>query len=309
MTKPLVSTKYRWRTRVTRRRVPLGLTLQCFATSHSSSFVVRFQRISIVGSSVVVSQLLREASLSTSCVALQGDDIDLCQGESNHKCVRGECIRDTCSNHQQSCMPFLIESNKNKDASREHQCREIPINYIYVGTTFSFVWAWFMIRKEGRFLETRNLERNLVLRVRQDVTKNTITLRTWGIERCSRCSRDWVDRASVCLGCSRNWANRASACSRCSRDWANWAIKRSLVYICFELDTFLKSCSIHLNYLVIAFIAKAYVISYCPRTIVPWQTSPLDQTQVILIPWKEGDLTLNVKETFVQKEFMRIWAI
>ena len=124
---------------ITSERVPFDLTLQCFATSHSSSFVVRFRRISIVESNVVVSKLLREASLSISCVALQGVDIDLCQEESSHKCVRGECIRDTCSNHRQFCMPFLGGNNENKDASRGHRYQEISISYTYVGTTFSFV--------------------------------------------------------------------------------------------------------------------------------------------------------------------------
>ena len=36
------------------------------------------------------------------------------------------------------------------------------------------------------------------------------------------------------------------------------------MYINFELDIISKSCSIHLNYLVIAFIVEAYVISYWP---------------------------------------------
>ena len=50
------------------------------------------------------------------------------------------------------------------------------------------------------------------------------------------------------------------------------------MYIIFELDTFFESCSTHFNYLVIAFIVKAYVISYWfSRTIVSWQTSPLNQ--------------------------------
>ena len=52
-----------------------------------------------------------------------------------------------------------------------------------------------------------------------------------------------------------------------------------------------KTCSTHLNYLVIAFIVEAYVISYWFSHDCPWQTSLLEQTQVILLPWIGSDLT------------------
>ena len=168
--KPLASTECRWWALMIKRHAPLDLTLQCFAASHSSSFVARFQQISIVESSVVASQSLREASLLVSCVALQDVDIDLCRERPNYKYGRDECIRGTCPNHRRSCMPFLGENSESRDASQEHRYQELPISYTYVETTFSFVWAWFMIRKERRFLETRKFEEkpNVTSTLRRD---------------------------------------------------------------------------------------------------------------------------------------------
>ena len=61
------------------------------------------------------------------------------------------------------------------------------------------------------------------------------------------------------ISIDRRWSTRSRAAinvDHVDQGWKN-------VYINLELDTLLKSCSIHLNYLVIVFIAKAYVISYC----------------------------------------------
>ena len=79
---------------------------------------------------------------------------------------------------------------------------------------------------------------------------------------------------------------------------------RFIVYIGFELDTFLKLCSTHLSYLVIAFIVEAYVISYwlsydCSLT----NFFNKSKTQVILISWKKGDLTtLNTLRMFISRQ-------
>ena len=203
---------------MTKGHVLLDLTLQCFAVLHSSSFVVRFRQISIVESSIVVLRLLREVLSLTSCVALRGDDIDWCQGESSHKYSSDEYIPSTYSSCQRFCMSFSSENNENKGALRGRQHRGLPKDYIDVETTFSFVWAWSMVRKEGWFLETRNLERDLVLRARQGVTRATMALRTYGIGQVLKVLKGLSKLSKECSRCSKDWANWAKKCSRCSRD-------------------------------------------------------------------------------------------
>ena len=122
---PLVPTRYRWWALAARKHALLGLTLQCFAAPHPPSFAARFRR------------------------TLRADGNGWCRGEPGRKCSQDGRIPDTCPNHRQSCMLFPGENSGNKDASRGHRYQVLPTNYTYVGTTFSFVWAWPMIRKEG----------------------------------------------------------------------------------------------------------------------------------------------------------------
>ena len=74
------------------------------------------------------------------------------------------------------------------------------------------------------------------------------------------------------------------------------------MYINFELDALLTSCSTHFNYLVIALIVEAYVISYYSSYDCPWQTSPLEQNSNYFVTL-EGDLTtLNTLRMFTSKQ-------
>ena len=200
---PLVSTKCRWWTLMAKEHALLNLTLQCFVASHSSSFVARFRRTPIVEPSDVASRLLRGVLLSISYVALQVDDIDWCQGEPSRKCSQDERISGTCSNHRQSCMLFPSENNGSKDALRGHRYQALPRNYIYVGTTFSFVWAWPMIKKKNSLSRREDLKRDLVLRTRQGVMGNTTALRTHDTKRVLEVLKDWAGWASKCSRSSR----------------------------------------------------------------------------------------------------------
>ena len=164
--KSLVSTKCRWWALMTKKHAFLDLTLQCFAALHSSSFATRSRRTSIVESSDVASRLLREVLLSISYVVLQVDDIDWCQREPSRKCNQDERIPNTCSNHRQFCMLFPSENNESKDALWGHRHQALSINCTYVETTFSFVWAWPMIRRKDNLSRREDLEEDLVLRAR-----------------------------------------------------------------------------------------------------------------------------------------------
>ena len=75
------------------------------------------------------------------------------------------------------------------------------------------------------------------------------------------------------------------------------------VYINFELDALLTSCSTYFNYLVIAFIVEAYVISYWPSYDCLWQTSSLEQNPSHLCTLENDDLTtLNTLRMFTSRQ-------
>ena len=77
--------------------------------------------------------------------------------------------------------------------------------------------------------------------------------------------KKWSTTIDVVLAIDRCWSIDDD------RQWSQVATNVDQVdlrwkdeYIDFELDAFWASCSIHLSYLAIAFIAEAYVISYWP---------------------------------------------
>ena len=97
-------------------------------------------------------------------------------------------------------------------------------------------------------------------------------------------------------------ATRRSSMTRLSRD-EHREQERIVVYISLEHDCPHDSCSIHFNYLVIAFIAKTHVISY-------WSLVRLSLTNLFIKPkpkssWplKDSDLTtLNTLRMFTSRQ-------
>ena len=102
-----------------------------------------------------------------------------------------------------------------------------------------------------------------MLRPRSSVTRAALEREQGESGGCSMCSRHWASRARKCSMCSRHWASRTRKLLNVFKALSKSSKKKSLVYINFEFDIFMKSCSIHFCYLVIAYIVEAYVISYC----------------------------------------------
>ena len=153
-TKPLASTRRQWWVLEVRGYVPSNPTLLCFAIRHPPLLVARFRQTSVVVSSVVVWQFslvasssLHEVSFLTFFVVLRVVNIDQYREGLNRKHNLSERIRGICSSHPQPCMPSSSAYNANKDASRGHRYPKTSTNYTYVETTFSYVWACFMMKE------------------------------------------------------------------------------------------------------------------------------------------------------------------
>ena len=100
------------------------------------------------------------------------------------------------------------------------------------------------MKKERWFLEARNLEGDLMLRSRQDVTRNTSKLRTFDTSECSMCSIELLRLSKLSKKDAQNAQSRF-------RDWANWAKRNHLVYINFGHDTLKESCSTYRSHQII----------------------------------------------------------
>ena len=87
--------------------------------------------------------------------------------------------------------------------------------------------------------------------------------------------------------------------ARYARGSSETSIARFAMYIDFELDVLLASCSTHFNYLVIAFIVEAYVISYWSSYDCSLTNLSTKSNSSRFNSWENSDLTtLNTLRMF-----------